>query len=233
MIKFPQDSEMKKSISLITILFIVVSLSASSFSFTGDYTLTGKGGISITASSVDTARKSVALSTTTSKAEAESDSVIVRAEENSLLTLSEKDGKTVIYLVYGSMTVMTTKLTAVSVYTPVSYIDETIEGEIYVTSTDTEEKVYNFSPVGITVLDLLRGKRTSVPAETGFDYMKDSYTATDNAKRMTEVIVINVPSEPVFTDVSESTVPEEPQITRSTSMTVTQTLVDIDDESGL
>ena len=233
MIKFPQDSEMKKSISLITILFIVVSLSASSFSFTGEYTLTLKGGINITSPSVDTAKMTVALSTTTSKAEAESDSVIVRAGENSLLTLSEKDGKTVIYLVYGEMTVMTTELTAVSVYTPVTYIDETLEGEIYVTSTDTEEKVYNFSPVEITVLDLLRGKRTEVPAETGFDYMKDSYTATDNAKRMTEVIVINVPSEPVFTSVSESTVPEEPQITRSTSMTVTQTLVDIDDESGL
>ena len=233
MIKFGKDPAMKKSISLITILFIVVSLSASVFTFTGDYTLTLKGGISITSSSVDTAKRSVALSTTREKAEAESSSVIVRAGENSLLTLSEKDGKTVIYLVYGSMSVMTTELTAVAVYTPVSYIDETIEGEIYVTSTDTEEKVYNFSPVSITVLDLLRGKRTSVPAEEGFDYMKDSFTAIDNAKRMTEVIVINVPSEPVFTDVTESAVPEEPQITRSTSMTVTQTLVDIDDESSL
>ncbi len=233
MIKSPQDSAMKKLFTLITILFTIISLPASSFTFRGDYTLTGKGGINITSSSVDTARKSVALYTTNGEAEAESPEVIVRAGENSLITLSGKDGKTVIYLVYGEMTVMTTETAAVAVYTPVSYIDETIEGEIYVTSTDTEEKVYNFSPVSITVLDLLRGKRTEVEAEEGFDYMKDTFTSPDRTKRMTEVIVINVPGEPVFSDVTESAVPEEPQITRSTTMTVTQTLVDIDDGSGL
>ena len=224
---------MKKFTALLIAVFTVVSLSASSFSFSGEYTLRGRGGADMTSSRVDTSAVTVALITESGAAEAESENVIVRAGENSLIMLGEKDGKTAIYLVYGSMAVMTTELTAISVYTPVSYIDETIEGEIYVTSTDTEEKAYNFSPVSITVLDLLRGKRTSVPAEEGFDYMKDAFTEPDSTKRMTEVIVINVPSEPVFTSVSESTVPEEPQITRSTSMTVTQTLVDIDDESSL
>lgn len=186
---------MKKTAALIVLILSAVStVFASSFTVSGVYTLIGADGKINRKADVVIDEKGSALTTGGETVGVTGEKLKLTIGSHSLVSLFDDGKKTIIYLVYGKLTLEASESTEIALYTPVSVIETTLDntGSIYVISTEDEEFTYNTTSLSYNAYDALRGKTVTVDPEHGYDYM--------HGERQETVIeeTVTVPNAPLF-----------------------------------
>ena len=186
---------MKKIIFLFVLLFLTLfaTFASNTLEFSGRYALIGANGRTIRRNTVNIEKSGVIVATGDEKAYIKNDLLDLELEEDSLITISQKDGKVTLYLVYGSLSLISKSQSTLEIYT--STTKTTIDGEceVYSISTDNEEKIYNFSLSSYSLYDGIRGTTTTLNSNMGYDYIKAAKVSLDETKRRGESIAIETP----------------------------------------
>ncbi len=204
-----------------TIILLILFLAVLSFLFSSDpLTISGNVKLLSTKESGEYIKETI-LKTEEESVEAHFNSMTIVMKENTLLAVLEKNNTTTIYLVYGKASVKTETKEHLLIYTPVTLIEENTDINIFLISTDDEEKVYNYSSSPITGYDAIRGIYVSV--EDFWDYFGNSRMG------------ISVPDKPIFINAGENySIPDKPIFlpvlskTNTPNIVVTQTIVTVD-----
>ena len=177
-----------KRLAAITLLILVGAMifASNTISFSGRYALVGSDGRTIRKTKVDIENTGVVLATGEEKATAGGSAFTLVLGENSLAAVKDEDSL-VVYLVYGTGTVVSKGEREISVYTPTTKVELKDVGEYYFISSEKEEKVYNFSSPNVELYDSIRGTYTTLSYDEGFDYIKNKKIAVDESKRFLDV----------------------------------------------
>ena len=188
-----------KRLTAVIMLIITgaIIFASNTISFSGRYALVGTDGRTIRRTSTDIDGTGVVLATGEEKATAKASAFTLVLGENSLAAIKDEEGL-VVYLVYGTATVISEGERELSVYTPTTKADIGGKGEYHFISLDKEEKVYNFSSPDISIYDSIRGLTTTLSYNEGFDYIKGTKISVDEDKRYLEVPLYVLT--PVFKD---------------------------------
>ena len=181
---------------ILLILAGAIIFASNTISFSGRYALVGSDSRTIRKTKVDIDNTGVVMATGEEKAKAEGSAFSIAVNENSLVAIKDEDGL-VVYLVYGSLTVVTNEERSITVYTPTTMASIKNKGKYHFISLDREEKVYNFSSPDIEIYDSIRGKHTTLSYNEGYDYLKGSKIKVDESKRYLSVPLLVLT--PVFT----------------------------------
>lgn len=206
---------MKKTVSIIVLLILVISFSfaSSPFSFNGSGTILG-ANIKKTGYRIDD--NGIVIKTDNEVVVAESDDLSVRVESNSLLGIIVNGDDTTVYLIYGEAAVTNYSASKVKLYTTTTLIETGNQGDFYLISTDTEEKVINLTSSEVKAYDGVRGKFVLVPSLYLHDYFGDeTYPQNGEGKVSTPLI----PATPVFVNTSiVLSVPNMPSFSESEAL---------------
>ncbi len=150
-----------KKLSLLLVLFIFtlsLTFASSSFSFSGEGDIYGN---ILSEGKVETGSIDAIVKTTT---KAESRGVSFEPKKNTLLLVTVEDERVVIYLNDKKINAASSEGTSIPLYTPVTKTE--------VTSTETEEKIYNgFSPQS-TAYDAIRCEHVKADSKNVLGYFK-------------------------------------------------------------
>lgn len=182
---------------IMLILAGAIIFASNTISFSGRYALVGSDSRTIRRTSVDIEGTGVVLATGDEKAKAEGSAFSLVLGENSLAAIKDEDGL-IVYLVYGTATVVSKGEREVSVFTPTTKTSLMDKGEYHFISLDKEEKAYNFSSPDIELYDSIRGTYTTLSYNEGYDYIKGKKITVDETKRYLDVPLYVLT--PVFTD---------------------------------
>lgn len=177
---------MKKIISLLLILIIsLATISAStSLTFSGRYALVQENERRERRSNVDLKDTGIVMATSSEIASAKADNWAIVLGPNSMAALKTEE-EVILYLVYGEVSLIVKENDIpITVYTPVTLTKANNRGEYYFSSSEKEECIYNFSSSSISLYDALRGNKITLEKNTGFDYVRNAFISTNEAKRI-------------------------------------------------